>query len=121
MASVVHKLSSKLAELGHDVFIYTTDYMKDETFLDALCPSVKVIACKTVYVLGGLNIAPSAFRKAKKLAKSVDVIHFHSYTSFINIPLVYYAIKYNTPMIIDVHGNLPSTDNGSLKFLLIKF
>jgi len=117
VASVVHKLSSKLAELGHDVSIYTKNYMKDETYLDALFPSVKVIACKTVYRLGGLNIAPSAFRKAKKLAKNVDVIHFHAYTSFINIPLVYYAIKYNTPMVIDVHGNLPSTDNGSLKFL----
>jgi glycosyltransferase involved in cell wall biosynthesis len=117
VASVVHKLSSKLAELGHDVCIYTTDHMENETFLDALFPTVKVIACKTLYRLGGLNIAPSAFKKAKSLAKSVDVIHFHSYTSFINIPLAYYAIKYKIPMVIDVHGNLPSTDNGSLKSL----
>ena len=117
VASVVHGLSSKLAELGHDVFIYTSDYMENETFLDALFPSVKVIAFKTVYRLGGVNIAPSAFRKAKELAKSVDVIHFHSYTSFINIPLAYYALKYNIPMVIDVHGNLPSADGGILKYL----
>lgn len=117
ISSVVHKLSSKLAELGHDVTIYTTDCMKDEAYIRSLYSSVTVIASKTIYRLGGVNVAPSAFRKAKDLAKNVDVIHFHSYTSFINVPLVYFAIKYNTPMVIDVHGNLPSTDNGLLKLL----
>ena len=117
VATVVHKLSSKLAELGHDVFIYTTDHMENKKFLDSLFPTVEVIACKTIYRLGGLNIALSSFKKAKSLAKKVDVIQFHSYTSLINIPLVFYAIKFSTPMVIDVHGNLPSTDKGGLKLL----
>lgn len=117
VASVVHKLSSKLSELGHDVLIYTTDHMENQNFINSLSPKVKIVSCKTFYRFGGINIAPSTFLKAKKLAKNFDVIHFHSYTSLLNIPLVYYAIKFGTPMIIDVHGNLPMSDNGGFKFL----
>ncbi|MDD0852509.1 glycosyltransferase family 4 protein [Halobacteriovorax sp. GB3] len=109
VSSVVFKLANKLAFQGHDVTIYSTDDKRDEKFLAELDSRVKVVQFKTWLRFGGMNFAPGAILGSLKV-KGFDVVHYHSYTSFINIPISFFAKLFSVPTIIDCHGNLPGTD-----------
>ena len=120
VSSVVFKLANSLAERGNKVTIFASDDKRDDNYLSDLNPLVQVKYFKTLLKIGGMNFAPGVILSALLGLRKFDVIHFHSFTSFINIPLFYFARKYSIPTILDCHGNLPSTDMKGRKFLFHK-
>jgi glycosyltransferase involved in cell wall biosynthesis len=119
VSSVVYKLSKALKERGHQVSIYTTDFMADREFAASLT-GVRVHLFRSLLDVGGLHIAPGVFRESKKSVRDFDIIHFHTYTSFINVVIARYAAQYGIPYVFDVHGNLPGTDDRGRKKLFHK-
>lgn len=116
VSSVVYKLSQALSGRGHDVNIYSTDFLTDAEYIESL-EGVKVHPFKSIFTLGGLRLTPGVFKEARGNLGDFDIIHFHTYTSFINIPIGRYATKFGVPYILDVHGNLPGTDDKGRKKL----
>ena len=78
--------------------------------MNSLDKRIKVKLFKKVFRFGGLSVCLDSLWSLGNDIKNADVIHFHSFTSFINIPVLWKAYKYQIPIVIDVHGNLPGTD-----------
>jgi glycosyltransferase involved in cell wall biosynthesis len=116
IAAVVKKLSQELAEKGHEVTIYTSDFEYDQNYINSI-PEVKVISFHSCLNVSGFHLTPGVINTAKKTIKDFDVIHFQCYTSFLNIPIWYYANKYGVPYIIDAHGTAAKTHRKGRKYL----
>jgi glycosyltransferase involved in cell wall biosynthesis len=116
---VLFKISRALAQKGHEVTIYASDYKLDQVYIDSL-PEVKVFTFHCIFSLGGLYIMPGIIKEAKNGLKNYDIIHLHCFRSFQNIIIRHYARKYGVPYIIDSHGSLPrvATGEANPKWLL---
>lgn len=119
VASVTKQMSKGLADLGHEVTIYTTDYNSEQEYIDSL-RNVNVKQFKSHFRWGGMLFAPSAFGYCRKHIKDFDVIHLQSYTSFLAMPVTLYAAKHGIPFILDAHGNLPRGSKFGKKWLFQK-
>ena len=116
---LLYKLSRVLAQRGHEVVIYTSDFKLDRECIDSL-PEVKVYPFRCLSSLAGFYLMPGIVGEAKKRLKDFDVIHLHCFRSFQNIVIHHYAQKYRVPYIVDAHGSLPRRHYGSrdIKWLL---
>ncbi|MDP2932051.1 MAG: glycosyltransferase [Chloroflexota bacterium] len=62
---VLYQLAKALAERGHEVTIYTTDYKSEREYLDLLAP-VKTYPFHNSFIFGGFYYTPGIVREAKK-------------------------------------------------------
>jgi len=103
---VVYQLSRALAQAGHEVTIYTSDFELDQEYIDSL-DGVKVYPFRGVGLgrLGlGFYFTPGMIRKLRNEVKGFDIVHIHEYISFQNIVAYYYARKYDIPYVLQAHG-----------------
>ncbi|MFC1977733.1 glycosyltransferase [Chloroflexota bacterium] len=104
-AEAPYQLSRKLAEKGHQVTVYTSDYKLARDHLDSL-PSVKVRPFRTWPSLATLYITPAIFGKAREEVRQFDVIHMHNFRTFQNVAVHHYARKYGIPCVLQAYGSL---------------
>lgn len=109
----IYWLSGALAERGHEVVIYTSDYELDQEYIDSL-PKVKVYCFKRWLNFTKLYFTPGLITQVSKQLKDFDVVHLHCFRSFQNIVIHHYAQKYGVPYLLDAHGSLLSHGNMSL-------
>ncbi len=116
---LLYKLSRALAQKGHEVEIYTSDFKLDRQYIDSL-PGVKVRPFRCLLSAGQLYLAPGLVGEIKRHIKDFDVVHLHSFRSFQNAVVRHYAKKYGVPYVLDTHGDLPRKPMwaGKMKWLL---
>jgi glycosyltransferase involved in cell wall biosynthesis len=98
---IVYKLSKSLQRKGHEVTIATSDYEVDWNYLEGL-NGVHVRMYRNWFNLLGMCMPLNIVNLD---IKRYDVIHLHTYRSFINIVLSSKALKYKIPYILDSHGS----------------
>ena len=103
---IMYCLSKELAERGHDVTLYTSDYKSDKARIESLQQfNVEVFNFKVWLNLAGLYLTPNMLKIAVKV-KHFDVIHMHNYRTFQNIVVAHYAKKYNIPYVLQAEGSV---------------
>lgn len=106
-AQVPYHLAKELANRGHQVSIYASDYKLDRNSILPVT-GVKIRSFKTWLSLAGFQATPGII-----LANDhPDIIHMHNYRTFQNI----YTRKHNIPYILQGHGSLTTFfQKGQLK------
>ena len=105
---IAYQLSRVLAQRGHTVTIYTTNFELDEEYIDSL-EGLKVYPFRSIRLgrLGfGFHFAPGMIDKLRKESNSFDIIHMHNYITFQNIVACHYAQKYKIPYLLQAHGGI---------------
>ena len=105
-AEIPYQLSKKLAEKGHQVTLYTSDYRLDRGYLDSL-NGVAVFPFKTWSSVASFYMTPALIRRAAWEVKQFDVVHLHNFRTFQNVIIHHYAKKYGIPYVLQAHGSLP--------------
>lgn len=102
---VAYQLSRALAQTGHEVTIYTSDFKLDQEYIDSL-EGVKVYTFRSVRdpILFGGPFTPGMIFRLRKEIKNFDIIHMHEYITFQNTIACYYARKYDIPCVLQAHG-----------------
>lgn len=101
--AVTYELSRALAQNGHEVVIYTSDFELDQDYINSL-RGVKVYPFHSMLNLVTLHITPSLVTEAKRKLKDFDIIHMQAHNTFQNVVVHYYAKKYGIPYVVDAHG-----------------
>ncbi len=116
---LVYKLSRALAQRGHEVTIYTSDFELDRAYIDSL-QGIEVYPFRCVSSLAGFYLMPGMVGQVRKRLQDFDIIHLHCFRSFQNTVIHHYAKKYGIPYVLDTHGSLPRTTGGKrgVKWLL---
>jgi len=116
---LLYSLCQALAERGHQVTLYTSDFELDPKYADSM-PEVAVRAFHCASQFGGFYFMPHMVKEAREGLGEFDVIHAHCFRSFQNIVIHHYAKKYGIPYILDTHGSLSRNPVGEIgsKWLL---
>ena len=113
--NAAYNISKHLAERGHEVTIFTTDFELDDEYVQSL-DGVHVIPFHCIANIGKMLISPKMKERLKKEIKDFDVIHMHNFRSYQNIVAHHYAKRYNIPYILQAHGSvLPFFQKQGLK------
>ena len=110
---VAYHLSKELVRRGHEVTVYTSDsldkYHRQKS-------SVSEIDGIKVYYFTSLNnrlawnhrliFIPSILPRLRREINSFDIVHLHSYYTFLNIATYHYAKKHNIPYVLQAHGSV---------------
>ena len=117
--ALAYQLSKVLAQRGHEVVIYTSDFELDQEYIDSL-QGVKVHPFHSWLNSPGVYFMPGMVGEVRGKLKDFDIIHFHCFRSFQNIVIHHYAKKYGIPYVLDTHGSLPRVAGGrrGIKWLL---
>jgi len=111
----LYKLSRALAQRGHEVVIYTSDFKLDQAYIDSL-PEVKIYPFHCVSRLANFYIAPGMAREIKEQLLYFDIVHLLCYRSFQNMVVHDYAKKYGVPYVLEALGSLlPNLGKQGLK------
>ena len=114
----IYKFTRTLAQRGHEVTLYTSDFKLDRDYIASL-PEVKISPFHCISSLGLFYVTPSLVRAVRENLKDFDVVHLHCVRSFQNIVIRHYARKYGVPYVLDQHGSLPRAHGKkSFKWLL---
>ena len=100
-----YNLSKHLAERGHDVTIFTTDFELDRKYIKSL-DGVRVVPFHCIANIGMMLISPEMKAQLKKEIMDFDIIHMHNFRSYQNVVAHYYAKKYNIPYVLQAHGSV---------------
>jgi glycosyltransferase involved in cell wall biosynthesis len=114
--ALLSQLLRALAQRGHDVTLYTTDFRLDRDYIDSQ-QGVRVYPFHSWLNLAGLILTPSIVREARGNLGHFDIIHLHGCRSFQNIVVHHYAKKYGIPYIVDSHGSTLRIGKKRLKLL----
>lgn len=116
-STVPYYLSKELAKRGHEVTIYTSDYIIYWEWVESL-PQVNVCPFKTLSSLASFYVTPKMMNRTREEIKSFDVIHLHDYRTFQSIVVSRYAKKFGVPYVLQAHGSLPRImDKQRLKWI----
>jgi len=103
---VAYQMSKALAQRGHEVVLYTSDFELDQNYNDSL-QGVKVYPFHSYLSLGSRPLLmPEMVKRAREELKNFDIIHTHGYRNFPNVVLHHYAQKYGVPYVLQAHGSL---------------
>jgi len=112
-AKACREMSATLAERGHKVDIFTTNY---DGFGGYVEPSVKPLSEQAPEVTTHtfpVDLPPDYFRISRPLARALsremtrfDVVHIHSLYLFTTLAAGFYARRHRVPMILRPHGSL---------------
>lgn len=103
-AEVPYHLSKELAERGHEVAVYTSDFKLSQGYMDSI-PEVRVHHFKTWSSWANFYVTPSMMKEAKRGIRHFDIIHMHNYRSFQNMVVAHYAREYGIPYVLQAHGS----------------
>jgi len=115
--NVCYNLSKQLSKNGHSVTILTTNYEFDTNFAQTLQEfGVEIIPCPTVINLGFFIYTPLIKSWLRDNVKNFEVIHMHTFRSYQNNCVSYYALKNNILYLVQAHGSvLPFFEKQNLK------
>ncbi|KKG17794.1 hypothetical protein EO98_11700 [Methanosarcina sp. 2.H.T.1A.6] len=129
-AGVVYEISKELVKRGHEVTVYTTDVLDQNSrykfennpmWLDG----IEVYHFKNIsYSLVANFHMTCAFGIALELRNNIkkfDVIHCHEYRAIEAIFTNYYAKKYNIPFILQPRGTMPTLKKSRQKKIFDTF
>ena len=100
-----YNLSKHLAERGHEVTIFTTDFELDEEYAKSL-DGVRVVTFHCIANIGLMLISPGMKKLLKKEINNFDAIHMHNFRSYQNVVAHHYAKKYNIPYVLQARGSV---------------
>ena len=103
--NVAYNLSKHLAERGHEVTIFTTDFELDNEYIQSL-DGVRVVPFHCIANIGQMLISPKMKKQLKKEISDFDIIHMHNFRSYQNVVVHHYAKKYGVPYILQAHGSV---------------
>jgi len=112
----MYKLSRALAQRGHEVTIYTSDFKLDQVYIDSL-EGVKVRPFHSWLDSLGSHLTPGMVTETKRRLKDFDIVHLHGHRCLQNIVVHHYAQKYGIPYVVDAHGSTPRMGKRRLKWL----
>ncbi len=119
--TLIRQLSLALAQRGHEVGVFTSDFELSKEYIDSLKP-VKIYAHPIWLNLPGLYLYLSSgmISEAKKIVKEFDIVHLHCFRSLQNMVVCHYAKKYGVPFVLDAHGSVlrVTADKKGPKWLL---
>jgi glycosyltransferase involved in cell wall biosynthesis len=110
---VAYRISRELVRRGHEVTVYTSDsldkYHRLKSGVSEI-DGIKVYYFKTLNnrlawndrLIFTIGILPQLRRNIN----SFDVVHLHSYYTFLNIATHHYAKKHNIPYVLQAHGSV---------------
>ena len=112
-AKACREMSAALAERGHQVEIFTTNY---DGFGGYVEPSVQPLseqASEVIIHTFPVDLPPDYFRISRPLAQALseetprfDVVHIHSLYLFTTLAAGFYARRHRVPIILRPHGSL---------------
>ncbi|MFC1908809.1 glycosyltransferase [Chloroflexota bacterium] len=108
---LLYKLSRSLAQRGHEVTVFTSDFKLDRDYIDSL-PEVNVYPFHCLSSIAEFYLTPGMVGEVRRRLKDFDIIHLHCFRSFQNTVIRHYATKYGIPYILDTHGSLPRMTAG---------
>lgn len=102
---VAYQISKNLAERGHDVTLWTSNYgLEKNAYAGA---PFRVVLNKNIFSKWNFYVTPSMIRAAQRELSSYDVIHLHSLRTFQNVVIARQARRTNVPYVLSPHGSLP--------------
>lgn len=111
IARTSYQLAKRLAE-KHDVTVVTTDGFKERLILKKNQPvqfeDMRVFYFRNIsQKLAGKNVALplSLLYKAGDLVKNYDVIHVHTFRTFLAAIICHFAKKFDVPYVLQSHGS----------------
>ena len=116
--ALLYILARALAQRGHEVVIYTSDFELDQEYIDSL-PEAKVYSFHSWFNFLGVYLMPGMVTEVKGKLEEFDIIHLHCLRSFQNIVMHHYARKFGIPYVVDAHGSASRGTGGKrgLKWL----
>ncbi len=118
IVAVAYQLSRALAQRGHEVTIYTSDFALDRGYIDSL-GGVKVRTFHSYLSLCGRPLfMPGIVGAARKELMDFDIVHMHGYRGFHYLVLRHYARKYGIPYIVDAHGATARNSYGMFRHIV---
>jgi glycosyltransferase involved in cell wall biosynthesis len=102
-AQACYHISKKLADLGHDVTIATTNFMFDRAFAESL-QNVHVIPFKVVGRLYLFLFSPGMDRWLRHEIQRFDVIHLHDLQNYQNVAVHRQAKSKHISYVLQAHG-----------------
>ena len=120
---VAYRLSKELVRRGHEVTVYTSDsidkYHRQKSRVLEI-DGIKVYYFKTLNSRLAWNhrliCIPSILPRLRREINSFDIVHLHSYYTFLNIATYHYAKRYGIPYVLQAHGSvLPTFKKQRLK------
>ncbi len=111
---VVYDISHQLANLGHEITVYTTDRGQERVKIQknssVVVDNFVVYYFRNIsnYLAMKLNIVTPyyLFFAARKQIKKFDVIHIHEHRTFLAVVVAYFARRYNVPYMVQAHGSV---------------
>ena len=101
--NVVYNLAVKMAEKGHDVYIFSTSVDKNET--REVFGKIVIYRYKKNFKIGSSPTSIGVLYKPLRLDVALDIVHAH----FGNLPAplggYWYAKKWKTPFVVTHHGD----------------
>lgn len=126
---VAYEISTGLAKKGHEVTVYTSDFLNSQSRVITpkenkceIVDGVKVHYFKNLsllfYRLTRLSITPSLILFARRDLIKYDVIHLHQYRSLQNVIILYFANRRGIPCVLHPHGSIGRiVEKRTLKYL----
>ncbi|MDY6912173.1 MAG: glycosyltransferase, partial [Chloroflexota bacterium] len=111
---VAYQLSKHLAQRGHEVVIYTSDYELDQDYINSLS-NIEICPFRACSLFGQWPLTPSLFRKVKNHLREFDIVHMHNYPTFQNVAVHHYANKHRIPYVLGAYGSMVQYSNRWLK------
>jgi glycosyltransferase involved in cell wall biosynthesis len=122
--TVVRSISKELAK-RHEVVVYTTTALDPKHDFDPHqeeSNGYKVLYFRRTFktlchtgIIGQLNLSYSMMRSVNQNLREFDLVHVHSWQQFPDIMVHHYAMKYNIPYVLQVHGSIPKIGKKVLK------
>lgn len=108
--NVCYNLSKFLAQKGHEVTIITTDFEFDQVYAKSLeNANLRIIPFHCLKNFQLFLFSPDIKNWISKNIKKFDVVHVHEFRTYQNIIIVKYANKFNIPVILQPHNDLPNS------------
>lgn len=102
--AVADQVSRALANRGHQVTIYTSDFELDQLYLDSFKNiNIYTFPCHASFRNRPLIIT-GVVKQIKKQINEFDVIHMHDCRGMLSFIVQRFALKNNIPYIVDAHG-----------------
>lgn len=110
-----YQLAKGLAELGHDVTVFTTDVNDEKTRIPSnnqgsIYDGIKVFYFRNLsnkLAFNRIYLPLKMKKKMKKEIKNFDIVHINDYRCYQSILVNRYCKKYDVPYIVQARGSLP--------------
>lgn len=117
---VISQTTRALAQKGHDVSIYASDFALDREYVNAV-KGVDVRLFRCWGHLAGFYLMPGLVGEVRRRLREFDIVHLNCQRSFQNIVIHHYAMKYGIPYVLNAHGSTARSFRGRGPKWLLKW